>query len=200
MEQYRRWYIGILLASVLCAACIVATNYFINPYEIYKVPSIVGINDRKLYSNPYLWKARRISEAKEDALFLGSSRTGRGLDPEHYFAISEQTAFNAGLSGATFKEQQAYLEYAIQSNPQLKEVFLGLDFEGFNEYSQAIPAFKESRLATTRLTNSDRLETLFTQTALLDSLRVVRASAVSSSAGGDLILSDGSNDEQFLID
>ncbi|WP_239613518.1 hypothetical protein [Cohnella mopanensis] len=191
MKKNKKWVYtlqGLLIASIVL---IVAINYVVDPYQIYRTPTAAGFNHMKLSTQAYLWKARFIAENKPDVIFLGSSRTGRGLDPEYYARITGDEAFNSGLSSANIYVGLRYLEYAILNNKSLKTVYIGLDFEGFNKYSES-DMLDEKRLETSSFTKNDRLATLFTKQTLRDSIRVLRMNLLKMPPDIDALLPDGS--------
>jgi len=199
MDRYRKWYKGSLAALVLCMTLVIIFNYVIDPYQLYKSTSIKGLNHTKLYTNDYLWKARKIAEIKPSVLFLGSSRTGKGIDPDYYFRIQGEASFNAGLSSADINVQLKYFQYGAMANHQLRKIYLGLDFEGFNTYSSPPATYSEKRLFSLKMIKEDLISTLFTKKSIMDSLSVVRASFSAQQLNGDFLLEDGSNDEQRLV-
>jgi len=163
----------------------------------YKAPIIRGFNQIKLYSNEYMWKARQIAKVKPSVLFLGSSRTERGIDPNYYSLISGGAAFNAGLVASDIEVQMNYLKYAKMVDPNLEKVFIGLDFEAFNEYGFPVNLYSEKRLRSATMSSDDLIVTLFSLKSLKDSFRVIKASSLEQELLDDfLLLEDGSMDER----
>ncbi|QMV44069.1 hypothetical protein [Cohnella cholangitidis] len=198
MRKYKKWVYtaqGLLIASIVL---IVAFNYVVDPYQIYRTPTATGFNLKKLSNQEYLWKARLIADNKPDVIFLGSSRTSRGLDPEYYTQITGDQAFNIGLSGANVYVELRYLEYALLNNKSLKTVYVGLDFEGFNKYSETT-MLDGKRLESVSYIKNDLLSTLFTKQSLLDSIRVLKMNRSIIPPNVDEFLSNGSNSEVGLV-
>ncbi|MBU7594465.1 hypothetical protein [Metabacillus halosaccharovorans] len=174
MKKYKKWYMKILSFTIISLLIIATINYVVDPYNIYKTPTFKGFNENKIETKEYLMKAREIAIYKPDTIFLGSSRTRVGLDPDYYKKITGETAYNAGLSSSNIYIQLKYLEYALQNNNSLKRVILGIDFEVFNINLNNSPYYDENRLKHSIFVKNDLLDTLFTINALGDTIKVIK--------------------------
>ncbi|MFZ3591745.1 hypothetical protein ACOI1C_21640 [Bacillus sp. DJP31] len=172
MRQYKKWYLYLIICSLISIICIIIFCFMIDPYKIYNTPTIKHYNLKKIESKEYLMKARQVATNKPEVIFLGSSRTRLGLDPDYYYQATGEIAYNIGLSGANIYEQMRYFDYALKSNPNLKRVIIGLDYEGFNTYRNNTIAFVDSRLDTHLLIKEDLLSTLLSEQSLKDSIKV----------------------------
>jgi hypothetical protein len=89
-------------------------------------------------------KAIEIAERRGDqVLFIGDSRSQRGLDPDSP-ALSGAKAYNAALVGATLAEQIVALDWSLAHDTGIKHVVWGVSFETFpfgifplSDYSQS---------------------------------------------------------------
>ena len=98
-------------------------------------------------------KAIEIAERRGDQiLFIGDSRSQRGLDPDSP-SLSGAKAYNAALVGATLAEQIVALDWSLAHDTGVKHVVWGVSFETFpfgifplSDYSQS--AFAGNSIAS----------------------------------------------------
>jgi hypothetical protein len=123
-------------------------NFLVNPYGIFDSPEITGFNQSKpeKLKNMRLFKAVDITRIKPETIFLGSSRTEYGLNPNYAALKDKQSVYNLALGAATPYELLRYLQHALVNQPKLKLVILGLDEFMFNELNQENPGLSEQRL------------------------------------------------------
>lgn len=135
-----------LTASVLLLL-VAAFNLLIDPFGLYRLASIDGINRDKPEQNTHvrLWKAHRIRLTEPSGLILGSSRAEYGLDPEHPGWNVDGVVFNAALPSGSVYEALQYLRHAQAVHP-LEKVVLGLDLFMFNATQVTQPDFVPGRL------------------------------------------------------
>ncbi|WP_078431931.1 hypothetical protein [Metabacillus halosaccharovorans] len=200
MNKYKKWYLKFLTYIIASFLIILSINLLVDPYNVYKTPTIKGFNDNKIETKEYLMKAREIAIYKPDTIFLGSSRTRVGLDPDYYKKITSDSAYNSGLSSSNIYIQLKYLEYALQNNKSLKRVILGIDFEAFNSDINISPYYKEDRLNSPRIIKNDLIDTLFTKQAFEDSIKVLIDNSLNKSYFiQDKYLDNGSHNEDILF-
>jgi hypothetical protein len=123
-------------------------NGMVDPYGLFSPDGSPGWNDQKAhaYHQDRLFKVADVTRTKPDALLIGTSRVGMGMDPGHP-ALAEFTAYNFGLTGAKMEEVRRNLQH-VQSVRDQRLVLLGLDFFMFDEASGPYPAFRGDRLRT----------------------------------------------------
>jgi hypothetical protein len=102
---------------------------------------LVTSGDREL-------KAVEIAQAKAplDVVFLGSSRTAFGFDPNSP-TLSRVKAYNAGLNGSHAGEMAAVLRYIVDRGPPVRRFVWNIDFEEFFRDDQPNGDFADSALA-----------------------------------------------------
>lgn len=199
-KQYRNWSLTVIILCMLVIGFVVTLNFLVDPYNIFESPTYEGFNKQKIESKEYMLKAKEIVNQKPETIFLGSSRTRQGLSPSYYERIVGEDAYNLGLSGATINVQLKYFEYALNNNPSLKRVIIGLDFEAFNRFGTNPISFNEERLSTKRLNKEDLLLNLFTIQTLIDSKQVIQENRENISIlTQDILLEDGSHNESVLL-
>lgn len=123
-------YVGVAIGSALALlAAIGAFNAAIDPFAMYRLADIQGINRYKpaIFKRVRLLKAFEVRRVKPDAVILGTSRSHLGLRPTHEaWANLGGRVYNLAFDGATTKEMYAYLLHAQAVHP-LKQAVLGLD-------------------------------------------------------------------------
>ena len=81
MNGFSRTFLVTFTVAVLCIA---AFNALLDPYVLFDTPRVDNVNRYKLTGLNFirLSKGHRVSSGHYEALILGSSRTGRGLNCE----------------------------------------------------------------------------------------------------------------------
>jgi hypothetical protein len=174
-------YINNIVISILLLLLSTALfNRIMNPYSVFDGPSINGVNIKKpaFQSHLRLAKSMEVSRIKPTAISLGTSRTERGIDPNHA-GWSENITYNLGLSGATIYEAYRYMQHAHNTNP-LDKVVLMLDLIMFDaSRGKSVKGFDEQRLLVSndkfesKIYINDILLSLFTLDAFIDSVEVL---------------------------
>ena len=174
--QFNKWLLSTVGLSLLT---IVGINWLVDPYGIYKTPNFLGINHEKPKQqfNDRLLKAIDVIHYKPVTIFLGSSRTKQGLDPNHPALSNSQPAYNLAFDGANTYEIFRYLEHTIKNQPELKEVVMGVDFFMFNNFIGNQPGFNEKRLEKTYIIPGDIMNSLFS----IDTLDISKETVLASS-------------------
>jgi hypothetical protein len=180
--HYRRYNFIFLLTALLPLLSIGMFNIAVDPYGVYNTLSISGFNQYKpdRWKHQRLFKAVDITRIKPVTIFLGSSRTNLGLNPDYIALKDKQPAYNLGLNGANTYETLRYLQHAIKNQKDLKLVILGLDFIMFNQDLGNQTGFEKSRLEKQSLTSQDFINTAFSFDALSLSEKTFRSNKNSS--------------------
>ncbi|MFF2890598.1 hypothetical protein [Paenibacillus sp. NPDC057967] len=198
MKTYKQWALASII-SILCILIAIASfNVLVDPYGIYHTP-LKSYNNQKLGNkDPYLFKSNHFKRAQPDALVLGTSRAMR-LNPPRIESLTGKTAYNLGLSSGSPYILLRYLEYAIKTDSQLESVYLGLDFETFNQSFKTHASFDEKRLFSP-LYVPDYFNTLLTEKAIKDSFYVMRDNLNQTDIyTKSRFKDDGSVDESYII-
>lgn len=166
-----------LLLFVGCLSAPLLFNLLVDPFKIYNAPSIKGFNHEKVEYNSQLRmsKAIEIANEKPKSLIFGSSRTKWGIRPLDAEKQSGQNFLNSSFDGASFDEIYAYFLHALNVQPELKTVIIGIDMFAFGKYRQYQKDFSENRLQQNGYTFKDLQETLLTWKGLFASLNTVKA-------------------------
>jgi hypothetical protein len=122
----RRWLVS-TCAIVLAA---VAINLVVDPYGIYRLANMDGINGFKSRAaqRGSLFKVKVLEHFRPAAIILGNSRAEVGFDPAHgAFARAGGPAVNLALPGSGIGTSVQFLKRAIAMHPPRIAV-VGLDF------------------------------------------------------------------------
>lgn len=141
--RYLRLVIGGTLGIM---AMVAGLNWVVDPFSIFDAPAIAGFNANKpdYVEHLRLTHVYRVERLKPECLLLGTSRTGRGLAPDHP-ALAKFHCYNLALPAMSVYEMRRYLQHAQAVRPQNLAV-LALDFRTFNTAPAKSGAFSEERL------------------------------------------------------
>ena len=124
----RYCWIAALIAALLLAA-IVSVNLVVDPFGMYRMIELKGVNDHKpaVYHRVRLVKAYEVRRLRPRGIVLGTSRSHLGLRPSHEgWDPAARPVYNLAFDGATTQEMYYYLLHAHAVQP-LRQVVLGLD-------------------------------------------------------------------------
>lgn len=135
MKIYKNYLIFLVFGIFIFLGMIAIFNYLIDPYGIYNVLFIQGINDKKPYINgkTRFHKTQKLLTLTYDCIFLGSSRVESTMNfsKESILFKHCKNYYNAGLSYASILEEY-YLTKLIHKYQCKPKLFIGLDFLQFN--------------------------------------------------------------------
>ncbi len=169
-----------LIVFVTLTAAITGINYLVDPYSIFASQKIDGFSRNKVdfVEHLRLTNIYAVHRVKPDALIIGTSRTGRGLSPDHP-AFKDLNCYNLALAGINLYEMLRYIQHAQAIQP-LKTLVIGIDFRSFHQKEN----FSEDRFSVTpegspnfnlfSSTIPDMTSALLSMDATIDSLRTVR--------------------------
>ncbi len=181
---YLKWLTGGIAGLMALTA---ASNWLVNPFSIFDSPAIHGFNANKpgYVDHLRLTHVYRVNRLQPECILLGTSRTGRGLSPNHP-SLADLNCYNLALPAISLYEMRRYLQHAQAVRPQ-KLVILSVDFRTFNTGPDTSGAFSETRLRvnsegerqfnvfSSRL--PDMASSLVSTSALLASLTTIRKQA-----------------------
>jgi tetratricopeptide (TPR) repeat protein len=136
----RRFLVSFLLASLLLVAGVPLVNLVIDPFGIFELVSIPGINAQRLQSasQARLAKAERACIVGPVSSVLGTSRVEVGMNPDHPGWHNRGPVYSMALAGIGIGELEMTLRHLVRSSPRLKEVNVGIDFLMFNANREAV--------------------------------------------------------------
>ncbi len=199
MKRYSG-YLGWLLTFFLCQFLgVVLFNVTIDPYGAIATPKLAGFNQSKPEQRNHvrLFKAIEITRQKPTLIFLGSSRTEVGLNPNHVAIPTPSSTYNLGISGPNMYEVFRYFQHALKNQPDLTHVILGIDFFMFNQRRENQVDFDETRLEKQYITLPDVLDVTFSLDALSKSYTTLLANRQQSESTP--YYSNGMRNPEFFI-
>ncbi|MEC4983484.1 MAG: hypothetical protein SAK42_05250, partial [Oscillatoria sp. PMC 1076.18] len=178
MKRYLRYLIWLIAFFCLEFVVVALFNLAIDPFAAFGSPMISGVNQLKLEQQAHvrLFKAIAITRLQPKTILLGSSRTDLGLNPDHQVFANKSPVYNLGVPGVNMYEVRRYFEHALQNQPEIKQVVLGIDFLMFNQFRPEKPDFSERRLNLKRIGLADALATTFSLDAVTSSWETIQAS------------------------
>lgn len=137
IKQYRKYNKILFVTLIGILAFLIVFNILINPFEIFNTSKIKYVNLIKPDKN----RQQRITKIVElklykqkiDTIFLGSSRVDGSIDVEYYKKISDKTAKNLAMNALTHSETVKLAENITKIHPEIKIIYIGLDFFRFLE-------------------------------------------------------------------
>lgn len=197
MKSYKKWTILTLSLTAFTLFSVAVINYVVDPYGIYHFSGHSYNYNKIIDSDPYRSKAFQVKKYQPEAIVLGTSRAMR-LNPPFIESLTGEPAYNVGLSAATPYIEFKYLEYAIKVDKNLKTVYLGLDFEVFQNDYPTHANYDEQRL-TSFFYIQDLFATLLSENALKDSRKVLLDNINNTANYTEhRYLGDGSFDETLV--
>lgn len=168
MKPDRTFLLVFWICSLSAVFLVGAFNFLIDPFEYFKAPPVLGMNEKKLPgSNQERFdRAVKIISKKPQAIILGSSRARAGFPTSHFSYLVNYPAYKAAFSGARFNEIFSYFEHALHNQSDLKAVFISLDFFAFSKNLTPISEYSEERLRRSSLAINDLFKLLLSQDTL----------------------------------
>ncbi|MDP1678937.1 MAG: hypothetical protein Q8L02_02210 [Candidatus Nitrotoga sp.] len=183
-HRYLKWVAG---GTVGLMALVALLNWLVNPFSIFDTPAIPRFNSNKpvYVDHLRLTHVYKVERLQPECILLGTSRTGRGLAPDHP-VLANLKCYNLALPAISMYEMRRYLQHAQAVRPQ-KLVLLSMDFRVFSTVPDLSGAFSEERLMVNskgekqfNLFSSrlpDLASSLISLPALLASLTTIRKQA-----------------------
>jgi len=164
--------------TVLLLGTAVAINIIIDPYGLFRVVDVPGVNRLKSQASERgsLFKQVSLERMHPRALILGNSRAEIGFDPESpAWPPWARPVFNLALPGAGISAVTGDFAKALRgTTPKL--VVVGLDFLDFRVDPSSGDTFRPPAPGADPLVDlRGHLSALLTMSALADSLATVRA-------------------------
>ena len=124
-RRFLRW-LTVLMASYLIVSATFTTT--VDPWRFHNAPwAVQALDDsRDISKEMRIGKAALANRGDWQAVILGSSRLEIALDPFHP-AFKDRRAVNLAMSGAMLYEIIAAGNYALDRNPWIRTVLLGID-------------------------------------------------------------------------
>lgn len=146
--------IGWIICFLLGLALAGVANYVIDPYGMFEVARIDGLNRIKPAADTRVVTAKnyQVLSAAPRTVILGNSRPEMGLDPANEcWSAGEQPVYNISLPGQSLYRQVRYGQHAMAAG-NVDTVMLGLDVLDFlvdrNRPERSGPGWPDPRQET----------------------------------------------------
>ena len=136
MEKYRSFYKRILITTISILLLVSIFNIVIDPYIVFHSPVLKISNlkpEAKRQERMTKITEFKLDKRKIDTVFIGTSRVDWTFDKDYFKKITGKNASNMGIVGMNFNEYLEYIKLLIQIHPEIKNIYLGLDFPNFNK-------------------------------------------------------------------
>ena len=127
----KTWIKRIIYITFVLIVMILSFNYIINPYGVFSVKNINGLNSVKNYSiSSEMSKFHYASRENPEVIMLGTSRVEH-MNPKYLYKYVNKKIYNLGVKGSGITTQYNLLKYFVLEK-KVKKVILGLDFYSFS--------------------------------------------------------------------
>lgn len=177
MNKYRCYNIRLCVLVLIFSGAICVINILVDPFGIWKVWHNKSVNIYKPEQEKHerLYKAIEIINIKPSIIFIGTSRVLIGLDPSHYSETHREPVYNAAVTSARMNEILSYFKHALQNQPDLKQVIIGIDFYIFNRIETNRPYFPSDQIGKKHITFNNFIKTTASLDALISSIQTVKS-------------------------
>lgn len=130
--NYSRYFIFTIALSLSLFMLLGLFNYFVNPYNIFAIERIEGLNTFKPEAGKRVRTFKKYQPIYQQphTLIIGNSRVEMGLDPHHRVFSHIPSVYNLGVPGLGVNSQLQYAQRVIQS-ASVKQVIIAIDFADF---------------------------------------------------------------------
>lgn len=138
--MWKKFTVRIVVSVLILLTFISIFNWLINPFDIFDSPKISHLNENKLKVSKYsrVYKAVVLKKTKPKIIFLGTSRTEYGMDPNNQ-NLNFTTAYNSAFASGFPVEYEYYADMAIKNG--VKHIIIGTDFFAFYSKDLMRPGF-----------------------------------------------------------
>lgn len=184
-NKIKKHKVKILIIFIVYLLFSSAINFFVNPYNIFPLQKISAISIKPM-AKKHLIKSKFISlkldSRKINTVFIGSQKADFAIDTNEYKNITGLDAVNLASSGYSVKDYPAVLKSALKIHPEIKNVFVNLDFATFdkktNSKSKTFKVVKNGYLTLPEIYIS-----LFSLTGVRESVYTLFVNAIGKKSG-----------------
>jgi hypothetical protein len=144
MYSYLKFFSLIFISLILTVG---AFNWVIDPFGVYQVIKIQGMNTEKtqvMVGGGRAIKAMGLLEQEYGAAILGTSRANVGIRPNHEVFIPLNGAYNAALNGSNLYEIEKVLDFILSEKKSIQVIVFSLDFLTFSSRRRVNADFEQS--------------------------------------------------------
>ena len=133
-QEYNMKLLSIFFSIFIFVICF---NVLIDPFCIFNTPKIEYINKIKTDKdrNQRITKivGLKLDNKPLESIFLGSSRVNSSISEEYYTHLTGKNTKNLGMNALSHDETFKIAYNAILIHPEIKTIYIGLDFFRFLE-------------------------------------------------------------------
>lgn len=131
-KKYNVLILAVLLSTLTLT---VTLNYLIDPFAVFNTHNALNIVKPRADKNERISKIPelKLNKTNIDGIWVGSSKTGWGLDVDYDKNVFSKNLKNLTLSSCSFNEAVNMAKNAILLHPEIKEVYFGVDFHSFGK-------------------------------------------------------------------
>lgn len=134
-DSYRKYVKNLLISVLSLVAFFAVFNIVVDPFDIFKIVKVKKFNLLKPDKNRQQ-RVTKIVELKLDksqleAVFIGSSRVDGSINIQEYKKLTGKNAKNLAMNALTHSETVNLVESIVKIHPEIKTVYIGLDFFRF---------------------------------------------------------------------
>lgn len=118
-----------------------AANLIVDPFGRYDLVNIRGLNAMRTQAGSHarISKLAMVCHDQPEAVVIGASRIGIGIDPAHPgWGAMAGHVYNLGMPGMGLQEAGLTLRHAVYASGRLRLALVGLDFLMFNANREAL--------------------------------------------------------------
>ena len=131
--QHKSYLMTLIVSAAVVFVAVAGFNFFMDPWGLFGVPRISGINERKPEAGDYvrLSKPYQVTRMSPKLLVLGNSRAELGLNPNTFCSGKFQgQSFVLAVPGSSVFLQYRFMQHAI-ANEKPEMVLMALDATDF---------------------------------------------------------------------
>jgi Flp pilus assembly protein TadD len=119
---------------------LVSFNVVIDPFRIFDLVSIPGLNEQRTQVSSRGRMAKAVKTCLVDAtsVVMGTSRVEVGANPDHPGWHNRGRVYSLALAGMGIGELEQTFRHLVNASPNVKEVAIGIDFLMFNANREAV--------------------------------------------------------------
>lgn len=128
--MWKKFTLHIVISIVMLIVFIIALTRVVDPFDIFDSPKIsqFNLNKPKVGRHSRIYKTVMLQKMKPKTIFLGTSRTECGMDPENQ-NLEKNSTYNCAVSSGLPVEYEFFADLAMKNGA--KHIIIGLDLFSF---------------------------------------------------------------------
>lgn len=128
--MWKKFTLQVVVSILILITFIIAFAWVVDPFAIFDSPKIEHFNTNKpkVARHSRVYKACILQKIKPKIIFLGTSRTESGMDPNNK-NFGGNSAYNCAISAGVPVEYEYYADLAMKNG--VKHIIIGIDIFAF---------------------------------------------------------------------